>query len=57
MAKKGLEISREIEIPNEVSATYNDNVLIIKGPKGETARNIKAIIKNSIVNNRLLTGP
>lgn len=35
---KAAELAKEIGLPNEIAVTINDNILSIKGPKGEVAK-------------------
>ena len=43
-------ITNEIEIPNGVSVSVNDNVLLVKGPKGEVKKEMKQHIISFKVN-------
>ncbi len=45
---------RPIPIPKDVNVAFNDNVLTVKGPKGELRRNIHAKIKISIEDDHIL---
>jgi large subunit ribosomal protein L6 len=39
---------KNIEVPENVEVSYENNVVIVKGPKGEVSRNISPLIKMNI---------
>lgn len=39
--KRNAKIAKEIELPDSISATISEKLLIIKGPKGEVKRELK----------------
>ena len=42
MSSKKIEISREIELPSGVTATFSNSMLVIKGPEGEVSRKVNS---------------